>query len=112
MEKKLNNAIDELILVIKNNNDYKECLKLKEKLGSNEEINKLITNIKKYQKEYVRTNDKDILEELNKNINELEEIPLYNIYMKHLEKVNEMIDIVKEELTKYFDNLVNKETTN
>ena len=25
----------------------------------------------------------------------------------HLEKVNQMIDIIKDELTKYFDNLLN-----
>ena len=107
MEKKLNKALDELIDVIKDSNDYKKCIEIKEKLGKNENVERLVNEIKEYQKRYVRENDEDILKIINSKTKELESIPIYNIYLSHLEKVNEMIDIVKDELNKYFDHLVN-----
>lgn len=107
MEKKLNKALDELISFVNNSDDYKKCVEIKEKLGKNDEVERLVKEIKKYQKEYVKTNDKEILRKLDDLTKELEAIPLYNIYNIHLEKVNQMIDIIKDELTKYFDNLLN-----
>ncbi len=106
----MNEALDEVIFTIKNSIDYKKCLELKEKLAQSSDVNLLVTNIKRLQKEYVKSNDLKIKEELDEKIKNLEEIPIYNIYMKHLEKVNEMIDIIKERLNCYFDNLLNEET--
>ena len=65
MEKKLNKALDELISFVKNSDDYKKCVKIKEKLGKNDEVERLVKEIKKYQKEYVKTNDKEILRKLD-----------------------------------------------
>ena len=106
----LNEALDEVISVVKNSSDYKKCLELKEKLAQSSDVNLLVTNIKRLQKEYVKTSDLKIKEELDEKIKRLEEIPIYNIYMKYLEKVNEMIDIIRERLNCYFDNLLNEET--
>ena len=108
MEKKLNKALDELISFVKNSDDYKKCMEVKEKLGKSDDVERLVKEIKKYQKEYVKTNDTDILKKLDNLTEELESIPLYSIYMNYLEKVNQMIDIIKDELTKYFDNLLNE----
>ena len=107
MEKKLNKALDELIYVVKNSYDYKKCIEIKEKLSKNDDVKRLVNEIKQYQKKYVRENNKDILKILDDKTKELKEIPLYNVYMRHLEKVNEMIEVIKEELNEYFDNLLN-----
>ena len=37
-------------------------------------------------------------------------IPIYNVYMKKLNKVNEMIDYVQDELNDYFYKLFNENT--
>ena len=107
MEKKLNKALNELIFVIKNSDDYKKCVEIKEKLAKNNDVCRLVQKIKKDQKEYVRNNDLKIKEKLDQEIIELEQIPIYKEYMKHLDKINEMIYIVKEKLNNYFDKLVN-----
>ncbi len=107
MEKIVNKAMDDLILTIKNSNDYKKCMEIKEKLKNSQDVNGLVDEIKKYQKEYVRTNDENILKMLNVKKRKLNEIPIYNSYIYYLEKVNDMIEIVKEELNNYFNNLVN-----
>lgn len=106
----MNEALDEIISTIKNSNDYKKCLELKERLAQSNDVNLLVTEIKKLQKEYVRSSDLKIKEELDEKIKRLEEIPIYNIYMKHLDKVNQMIDIIREKLNCYFDKLLNEET--
>ena len=46
MAKKLNKAIDDIISVIKQSNDYKMCLELKEKLNKSEDVIKLVEEIK------------------------------------------------------------------
>ena len=109
MEKKLNKALDELILTIKESTDYKKCLELKERLKKSNDVLELVSEIKETQKEYVKSNDVGILEKLNDMTKKLEEIPLYNTYMYHLERVNLMIDTVKDELAEYFNDLLNEE---
>ena len=50
MEKIVNKAMDDLILTIKNSNDYKKCMEIKEKLKNSQDVNGLVDEIKKYQK--------------------------------------------------------------
>ena len=66
---KLNKSLDEVVLCIKNSKEYKKCIELKEKMKSNDEINSLVKEIKLKQKKYIKSNDPNILSELN----ELEE---------------------------------------
>lgn len=108
MVRLMNNAIDEVINTIINSSDYKACIEIKEKMSSNEELVSLINKIKSLQKKYVNTDDEKILKELNKLEEELNNIPIYVIYMQHLEKVNEMINLVNDELNNYFYDVLNK----
>ena len=48
-----------------------------------------------------------VLSILNENIEKLNTIPIYVVYMQYLEKVNEMINIVKDELNDYFVDILN-----
>lgn len=107
MEKKLDNALNELILSITENDDFKDCIRMKEKMSSNEEIKKLIDSIKKLQKKYVRTMDDDVKKQLDEVQEQLDSIPLYNSYQKKIFEVNKRIDFIKEELNDYFYKVVN-----
>lgn len=105
---KLNKSLDEVVDCIKNSKEYKKCIELKEKMDSNEEVNSLVKEIKTKQKEYIKSNDPNILSELKSLENSLNSIPIYHVYTINLEKVNEMINYVKDELNDYFIDLLNK----
>lgn len=105
---KLNKSLDEVVNTIKNSKEYKKCIELKEKMKSNDEINSLVKEIKLKQKKYIRSNDSNILRELNELEERLNSIPIYHVYTKNLEKVNDYINYVKDELNDYFDKLLNK----
>ena len=100
--------LDNIVKVIKDSKEYKTCVELKSKMEDNEDINSLVKKIKILQKKYIRTNDKNIKLELDSLEKELNEIPIYHIYMENLEKVNDMINYVKDELNNYFDLLLNE----
>lgn len=104
----MNEALNEVINTIINSDDYKKCIELKNTMSSNEELVSLIEKIKKLQKKYVNTNDQEIFVELEKLEEELNNIPIYVIYMQYLEKVNEKIEFVKDELNNYFYEVLNK----
>lgn len=103
----MNKELDEVINTIINSNDYKSCIQLKEKMSTNKEICELVDKIKVLQKKYVRENGEEVLEELKLLEERLNEIPIYVIYMQYLEKVNEMINYVKDELNDYFYKVLN-----
>ena len=101
------NNLDSVVSTIKDSKEYKKCIKLKKEMDSNEEITSIVKEIKKLQKKYVNTNDSNVKRELDELENKLEEIPIYHIYLENLEKVNYMINYVKDELNDYFDKLLN-----
>ncbi len=103
----MNKELEEVINTIINSDDYKSCIQLKEKMSTNKEICGLVDKIKVLQKKYVRENGEEVLEELKLLEERLNEIPIYVIYMQHLEKVNEMINYVKDELNDYFYKVLN-----
>lgn len=103
----MNKELDEVINTIINSDDYKSCIQLKEKMSTNKEICELVDKIKVLQKKYVRENGEEVLEELKLLEKRLNEIPIYVIYMQHLEEVNKMINYVKDELNDYFYKVLN-----
>lgn len=105
---KLNKSLDEVVNTIKNSKEYKKCILLKEKMKSNDEIKSLVKEIKFKQKKYIKSNDSNILSELNELEERLNCVPIYHVYTENLEKVNEYINYVKDELNDYFNKLLNK----
>lgn len=103
----MNKELEEVINTIINSDDYKSCIQLKEKMSTNKEICELVDKIKELQKKYVRENGEEVLEELKLLEERLNEIPIYVIYMQHLEEVNKMINYVKDELNDYFYKVLN-----
>jgi len=105
MDKALNDVID----CIKNSPEYIECVELKKKMDSNEEITKLIKDIKLLQKKLLRTDSIEVQEELDSKINRLNEIPIYSIYNQKLNVINEKISYVNDELNDYFYKVLNED---
>lgn len=110
MVNQLNQAIKEVVNCITESSEYEECLKIKEKMKNNSEINELISRIKSLQKKYVRYQDEDIKVELEKLEERLNEIPIYATYKQNLDVVNQKINYVNDELNDYFYKLLNGES--
>ena len=106
---KLYKALDEVIFCIKDSNEYKMCLSLKDKMSTNDEIVSLVEDVKRLQKEYIKKgHDSDVKKRLDEVNNRLNDIPIYNVYLSNLEKVNEKIEYVKDSLNDYFYKLLNE----
>ncbi len=103
MRKELIDVID----TIKGSSDYLACIKLKDEMSKNSNLMELISRVKKLQKEYVKTKNMDLKEELDECQQKLEQNPLYVTYINHLEKVNSMISYVEEDLNQFFLELTN-----
>ena len=99
--------LDKIINYILKSKEYRECISIKEKMSDNTELIKLIDEVKNLQKKYIKTNDNSVKEELDNCINKLNSILIYNIYMEKLDRVNDMIDYVQDELNDYFYKVVN-----
>ena len=100
--------LNDIITWIKESKEYKKCIELKKKMDDNDELVKLISDVKKKQKEYVKSNfDKDKKKELEILQNKLDEIPIYNVYNRNLEIVNSYSDYVRDELNDYFCKVFN-----
>ena len=100
--------LDKVINYIMNSSEYQDCIKLKKQMSSNKDLIELIDKVKDLQKKYIKSNrDESIKKELDSNIKQLEDIPIYNIYMSKLDIVNRNIDYVKDELNEYFYNITN-----
>lgn len=108
MEKKVNNALEDVISSITNSKEFLECVRLKDKMKNSEEICLLVDKIKKLQKKYTRTQDIKVKEDLDILEERLNNIPLYDSYKKNLDKVNRKIEFIKDELNNYFNNIVNQ----
>ena len=105
----LYNSLDEVIKCIKESPEYIKCNELKNKMNGNKEITELVNKTKKLQKEFIKTNDLSIKEELDKTTERLNEIPIYYTYNENLKLVNDKIEYVKDSLNNYFYRLFNEE---
>ena len=105
----VNKSLDDLIQYIIHTKEYEECITLQNQMSHNEEVMNLIREVKDLQRKYIRSNyDCKIKEELDSTNQKLMDIPIYYMYNNSLEKVNEMIQYVKESLNDYFDHLLNE----
>ena len=101
-------ALDEVVSCIIESKEYQYCITLKKQMDENEEIKELVKKVKEYQKKYIRNHDENMKKELDILEKQLEEIPLYTVYLQNLEVINEKIEYVKDSLNDYFDQLLNK----
>ena len=107
MNKEISNKIDEIINYIKESNSYKNYLKAKELLDSRDDLKEIIANVKKYQKQLVKSYNKEIEKELNRNLDILNSDYNYIEYNRYLEEVNNLLNIFKNRINKYFEDVFN-----
>ena len=100
----------ELVKEIKNDKEYREYITLRDKVKSNKEIMERIDNIKTLQKQYIKSAylDDEIKVKLDKELSELEDIPLYKEYLLKEKKINNILISIKEGINSSFDNILNK----
>jgi cell fate (sporulation/competence/biofilm development) regulator YmcA (YheA/YmcA/DUF963 family) len=105
------NNFDNLIKLIEQSDEYIEYKRLKELVSNNSDINKLSNEIKGIQKKIVNLEcngisiSKERKELELKNI-ELKNIPLYNDYIDALDKLNDLLLIVREKFNKFISELL------
>lgn len=101
--------LNKIIDYITNSSEYKKCISLKDKMSNNSKLMDKINKVKVLQKKYIKSNDLSIKKELDLLIEDLNNEPLYYNYMNNLEKVNEMISFVNDELNDYFYKIINED---
>jgi cell fate (sporulation/competence/biofilm development) regulator YlbF (YheA/YmcA/DUF963 family) len=108
VNKETKESLEDLINYIKSTDDYKKVIELKKEIDKDKELKQLISEVKKIQKEYVRSNfDDKVKEKLDIELNLLNSNKLFVTYTYHLDKVNDMIKLVKDELNNYFYEITN-----
>ena len=101
--------LDRVINTIKDSDDYKKCIEIKNKMNNNTELDDMIERVKKLQKKIVNNPDSiDLENEYNELNNKLNDIPIYHEYLYYLDRVNEMIIYVKDSLNDYFVEIINE----
>ena len=104
--------VDELVTLLKESNDYKRYIELKEAIKTNKEIMNSISKIKKLEqerinKEYKKEDVKLLSEELKSLKNELNSYPVYQEYMYLQEDLNNTFQNIK----KIIENSIEKVTS-
>ena len=116
MVKQMNNEIldkvDEIITYIKDTNEYKDYILLKEKLESNDKVKNLVKEVKSLQQNLVKAeaykkDSKELESTYKEKLSELDKIPLYKDYNDSVTKLNEMYSLIKERLDTYFNDKLN-----
>ncbi len=108
LNKESRQSLNKIIEFIKTSPEYIKCNELKARMKEDEKLLELITKVKELQKKYIRNNyNQKIKEELDYHIGLLNNNNLYVLYNHYLEKVNDQIDLVKNELNDYFVKITN-----
>ena len=112
MNNQILNEVDKIIEFIKESDDYKDYIYLKDKLSKHEEANNLINEIKKLQKQAVKQevnkmDTKELDNKIKENLDKLNKIPLYRDFIDKQEVLNDYYQTIKERLDEYFYNKMN-----
>jgi len=112
MNNKILNEVDKIIEFIKESDDYKDYIYLKDKLSKHEKANDLINEIKTLQKQAVKLevnkmDTKELDNKIKDNLDKLNKIPLYRDFIDKQEVLNDYYQTIKERLDEYFYNKMN-----
>lgn len=103
--------VEELKDLLIESEEYKNYNDSLKKVELNKEINEVINNVKKLQKEIVnKTSKKEDTKLLNKELNNLYDklfsISEYKEYIDNSKKLNELITSIQKNFEKYFNSLI------
>ena len=111
----IQNKIDELFETIKNSKEYKAYQNIGEVLKNNDEINDLVNEIKKLQQESVRLEEennpqyKELDKEIEKKVTILNNIPIYQEYLRRMDEFNNIITTSKNNIEQYLNDKIIKD---
>lgn len=108
LSKSTKQSLEELIEFVIDSKEYRMCKQLQETISKDKELLKLIDKVRKKQKEYVQSMfSKEKEEQLNELLFTLNHYETYKLYSYYVDKVNDMINLIKDELNTYFYNISN-----
>ena len=102
-------SIDELFNAICNSSSYKEYINITSVLKNDREVNDLVNEIKKLQKESVNLeykgdmSYKDIDKEIDKKVAILNSMPVYQEYLKRMNNFNDILSQSSYTIEKYIN---------
>lgn len=105
-------VVDEIVLHIKNTDNYKKYKLLEEKMMQDKDIMERVNRVKKLQKEIVKLEyeKKDITskeKEIEQLLRELDNYPIYQEYNYLLEDLNNLFQEIKLVIEKLFVDAIN-----
>lgn len=109
----IQNKINELFETIKNSPEYKAYQNIGEVLKDNEEVNNFVAEIKKLQQQSVKLEEQNdpTYKEIDKIIAEkvkiLNDIPIYQEYLRRIDEFNNIVTASKDNIEKYINNKIN-----
>lgn len=108
LSKKTIDTIQDIIKYIKEKEEYKRYIKLRKMLSKDKKTLIEIEKLKEKQKEYIRSKkNKKIKKELDELEEQLENNIIYFEYNKCVNKLNEMISLITDEINQYFYEITN-----
>lgn len=108
----IENKIEDLFNAIKDSKEYKAYLNIGNVLESDEEINKLINEIKALQKksvrlEYEKDNSyKEVDKEIEKKVNLLNSKPIYQEYLRRMNNFNDILSESSNNIEEYINSKI------
>ena len=105
----INDSIDTLFESIKNSKEYNEYLNISNVISKSDELNGLINEIKKLQKESVNleySGDiryKEVDNEIEKRVEVLNSNPLYKEYLRRMDSLNNILSESSYTIEKYIN---------
>ena len=114
MVKSLNpkDKIEELFQTIEESNEYKSYLNIKNILDRNEEVKKLVNEIKRLQQKSVKleyNNDpkyKEVDAYIDEKVSKLNSIPIYKEYLNRMNELNDILSESSSNIEKYINSKI------
>ena len=114
MVKSLNpkDKIEELFQTIEESNEYKSYLNIKNILDRNEEVKKLVNEIKRLQQKSVKleyNNDpkyKEVDAYIDEKVSKLNSIPIYKEYLNRMNELNDILSASSFQIEKYINSKI------
>ena len=108
----IENKINDLFETIKNSKEYKSYQEIGSILKNNEEVNNLVAEIKKLQQESVKLEEennpkyKEIDKIIEEKVTILNNIPIYQEYLRRMDEFNDIIASSKNNIEKYINDKI------
>lgn len=108
----INNRIEELFEAIKNSKEYKDYLNIGDVLEKDSEIKELVKEIKSLQKQSVNLeykgdiSYKDIDQKIDEKVKLLNDKPIYQEYLRRMNKFNDILSESSSNIEKYINEKV------